>query len=58
MLNREMSLTDALAYVKQRGSIANPYFGFMNKLADWQVEAEVGRLKPISLLMVMYDHDP
>ena len=55
MLNREMSLTDSLAYVKQRGRIANPYFGFMNKLADWQVEAEVGPLKRISLLMVMYD---
>ena len=44
MLNREMSLTDALAYVKQRRSIANPNFGFMNQLADWQVEAKVGRL--------------
>ena len=55
MLNREMSPTNALAYVKQRGSFANPYFGFMNKLADWQVEAEVGPLKRISLLMVMYD---
>ena len=47
MLNREMSLTDALAalayYVKQRGSSVSPYFGFVNKLADWQVEAEVGR---------------
>ena len=41
MLNREMSLTDALAYVKQRGRIANPYFGFMNK-TNWRI----GKLRP------------
>ena len=39
-----MSLTDALGYVKGRRSIANPNSVFMNQLADWQVEAEVGRL--------------
>ena len=33
-----MSLTDALAYVKERRSIARPNEGFLKQLAEWQVE--------------------
>ena len=33
-----MSLTDALAYVKERRSIARPNEGFLKQLAEWQGE--------------------
>ena len=38
LINRDMSLTDALEYVKERRSIARPNEGFLKQLAEWQVE--------------------